>query len=482
MGNAYQQSLMKLVFFAFILSTTTIFAQHESVKLIIPELTPVAVTSRTYQPELRITYVTLANGIRLALRPMVGRENARIDSAVYIRAESLNRKNQYRGSDNANARLGGYLIQSSGVANLPSTQFKQFLNEHKTYFEATASNVSQGISLQTFPKHLEAAFQVIYAYYTQPRSDSLTIHVALQQLISRYTTSRPDNSLESITSDSLRLLLAPKGSYLTATDVMTVEPKRAIQLVKERLLNAQDFSFTIVGAFTIDEILPLLQTYLGNLPTTKKNKGVKLEDDGSFPNPRLKKTIYLPNVPSAVVSKVFLITYKQVQAKHNNLNDVYISILNKRIHEQLRKVVQKNERISVYKQPGEILNMTSFNKRKVGVQVKIECAPERIETLSQLVRAEMELLAKEPFPETELASLKQGGQRNRDYQFYSSLAWSYQLWGSSFRPDWPIRAGGERERRLENITPEIIQETALRFATTKDIMEITFLPSANHKP
>ena len=455
-----------------------VLAQTDVTQLISPELKEVAIVNHIHQPELNITYLTLANGVRIALRLMVGKEGSFVDSSVYIRAESLNRQGQYTGHDNVNAQIGGYLMRYAGVANLNHQQFNQFLKEHKTHFESNGSHLSVGIDLKTDPSHVKAALQAIYAFYTKPRSDRSVIRFALDELIKRYQQQQPDTSLESITSDSLRQVLSRKGSYLNAASLQKANPRRAVNLAKERFASAQDFVFTIVGPCSPEEIIPLLQRYLGNLPTSKTSNRPKVDDDGSFPDPQLKRTIYLPNASTAVIERVFLTTYAQVEAGQNNLDQAYVSYLSSRIKQQLAKTPHPEERVLVLKQPGEILNMTSFKNRKVGVLVKLYCLPERIDTLSGLIRSEMDRLAREPVAETELASFRQRGKKNNSYMQTSSYTWSLLMWGSSFRPEWPIRAAGERERLLENITAESLQRTAQRYAATKDIIELTFLPAS----
>jgi hypothetical protein len=457
-------------------SSVIVVGQSDSVRLSIPKLKKIPVASQTYHPESNISYLTLANGVRIALRPMVGREGSHIDSSIYIRAESVNRKGQYAGSDKINVRIGGYLIRYAGVANLDHEAFDHFLKEHKTYFESNGSQLSLGISLQTYPNHLNEAFQAIYAFYTEPRSDYKATRFALDELIKRYR-QRPDTSLESITSDSLRLVLARKGSYLEATDLEKAVPKRAVRLYKKRLSNAQDFIFTIVGAYSLEQIIPLIQLYLGNLPTSKVSNR-PTDDDGSFPDPRLKRTIYLPNISTAVINQVFLTNYEQVEEGQNNLDEAYTSVLSSRIKKKLDNVKHRDERVLVLKQPGEILNMTRSKNRQVGVLVKLYCSPARVDSLVALVRSEMEILSKEPVSEGEMDSFKQRGKKNNDYFQTSSYMWSLVMWGSSFGSDWPMKISADREQLLKKITPEALQQTARRYASTKDIIELIFLPTS----
>ena len=46
-------------------------------------------------------------------------------------------------------------------------------------------------------------------------------------------------------------------------------PNRMLAFYQQRFANAADFTFFFVGAFKVDEITPLLATYLGSLPSTR---------------------------------------------------------------------------------------------------------------------------------------------------------------------------------------------------------------------
>ena len=55
---------------------------------------------------------------------------------------------------------------------------------------------------------------------------------------------------------------------LTPERVATLDREKMIAFYKQRFANAADFSFFMVGAFKVDEALPLLARYVGSLPST----------------------------------------------------------------------------------------------------------------------------------------------------------------------------------------------------------------------
>ena len=57
--------------------------------------------------------------------------------------------------------------------------------------------------------------------------------------------------------------------------VEQIELDRAYEIYKERFADASDFTFTFVGNFDPKQIKPLLEQYLGGLPSTDRNESPK---------------------------------------------------------------------------------------------------------------------------------------------------------------------------------------------------------------
>ncbi|WP_420148135.1 insulinase family protein [Spirosoma sp.] len=472
--------LVSLTATLFLFSTCTL-AQSDSIRLDVSTLKGSVVQSRFYQAEFGITYLTLSNGIKIALKPIAGEKDNTGDSAIYIKAESLNQKKQYTRIDNVSARIAGHLIRNTGVANLNREQLNQFLKKNNTHFEATGSSVSQGINMRTYNRHVEAALQLVYTFYTQPLLDSSALRRALDELIRIYQQPQSDVSLNHILSDSLRKVLYRDDYELTANDLLRVNPVHAFQLFKERFANNVDVTFTVVGTYSLDAMIPLLEKYIGSLPTTKRRYRQKEEDEGSFPNPRLQKVIYLSNLTEAVVDLVFIGKFRQVDADHTALINAYVNLLKKRLNRQVGRTALANEQFLVAKQSGGLLNGTRNRNRRTGVHIQIHCSPARISAVTDLVRTEMSRLFHQPIPEADLAEFKQITQKNNAIFLNNSYSWNLLLWSSSFRPDWPVKVYNSVAQRLEYINPGALQKIARCYARTKDIITLTFLPVPPNK-
>lgn len=65
------------------------------------------------------------------------------------------------------------------------------------------------------------------------------------------------------------------GGIPKPEDLDKVNLDRSIQIYKERFANAGDFTFFFVGSFNEDSIKPLIEKYIGSLPSVPKKKHIK---------------------------------------------------------------------------------------------------------------------------------------------------------------------------------------------------------------
>ena len=467
---------MRLLLFWFLPALA--FAQPDSDTLRLPKLTPVGIAKRQFQAEFGITYVTLANGLQVALRPVAANTTNPADSSVYIKLERLHRPTAYSGRDVTTLRIASYLVRMSGVANLDPGQLETYLKNRRIYVSPTGNRFSTGFDLQTGKSQLEAAFQVLHAFVTQPSADTSAYRAALRKLIAGYrrpATIRParEPSLEEIVSDTLHRVLNCPGDRLTAEDFTGLSPARAYALFREAFGNANQIRCTITGNFELESVIRLLQQYPGNWPSTAKKTRLQLRDDCSFPVSRVQKVIYLPKVTSAVVSEVYLTTYRTVAPGETNLVDVFARILRNRLGEHLKQDGLSG-RVLVTKESGGLVNGVSQQNRRVGVLVKVTCQPDQVSGVKAAIDSEMKRLLQEPITDSEAEPYKVRAAQNEAYASRSGYVWNLLLWTSIYAGDWPIQSNaGAKAATAENL-----QNTARRFATTNDVISVTFLPES----
>ncbi len=242
-------------------------------------LAPVAITSEWVIPELGVTDITLANGIRVLLKPTDFKDDEIVISATSPGGNSLVSDEDY---PEASAIEG--VINESGVGNFDQTQLEKLLSNRLASAWPYIGELDEGFSGYASPRDIETAFQLIYLYATQPRTDPAAIEVMRTQM--KNDLKNRDLVPETALYDALTEIFCGKGvrcDDLTAEQIDQLDMTRGLEIYKDRFADMSDFTFTIVGAFDEAEMKDLAQRYLGNLPAGDRGETWR---DVSPPLPR----------------------------------------------------------------------------------------------------------------------------------------------------------------------------------------------------
>lgn len=449
------------------------YPQVDPSKLPVVKSGPAAITKRYFQAEYGVTYLTLANGLQVALRPTTGHSAYPADTAVYVKVERLHRPASYTNADLTALRVGGHLVRKAGIANLNGKELDQYLKANSIYLVGTGSRFSTGVDLQMGRSQLEAGFHMLHAFFTQPSSDTAAYRLALTELIATYRRPDATPSAEMAISDSIHRVLYCPGDRLTVDDLLAVNPARVYGLVKQAYGDASRFRCTLAGNFDLETVIGWLQQYMGNLPSAARKSPPRVVDDCSFPIRRLQKVVYIPQATTAVVSQLFLVTYKTVNPGNTKLIEALSSMLRKRLQERLLPS-QPGSRVLVTKESGGIVNGTSRQNRRVGIRVTIDCKPTAVDSVKTLIRTELNSLAEEEIAQSELAALKNANSQRNPSLNENGYAWNLMLWSSIFADKWPIQSN----TGALPVSPATLRQTARSVATTSDVISLTFLPDS----
>lgn len=122
---------------------------------------------------------------------------------------------------------------------------------------------------------IEKYLQLVYLYFTSTRKDSLAFSEWQIQTRKRYfmesSPVNPRADLKNAIADFLDVSAFKSPTYLMSTEQFhkkqNVKLEKAMKCYQGIFGNAFDFTFVVKGAYTKEEILPLFQKYLGNLPS-----------------------------------------------------------------------------------------------------------------------------------------------------------------------------------------------------------------------
>ena len=168
--------------------------------------------------------------------------------------------------------LAASLVSLGGVGGLKPPEIGKILAGRLVGVGAFIDLSTQGVRGSSRPQDLETALQMLYLTFTQPNADPQAMDLLKRQL-SALVANRNQNP-QSVFGDRLRALNTG-NSYLVRpfTTELGERPETGrddARLRRARFANAADFAFLIVGTFDQAAITPLIEQYIGALPSTGK--------------------------------------------------------------------------------------------------------------------------------------------------------------------------------------------------------------------
>ena len=271
-------------------------------KLMEHEPNPGSIISENYEPETGITTMTLRNGATVRLKPTTFKNNE-----VLFNAFSQGGSWSYGDTADVNVRLMDQVVEECALGGHTINQLNRLLSGKQLGLSFVLNDANEQLSGGCQSNDLETLFQLCYLYFTDVTLDN----EAFQSLKTRVRSqlSQAKYNPKMIYSDSIgSTIYCGNPMYLSIPpeQVDLLDGERVLQLYRQRVANAGDFTFSIVGAFDIDEVRPLIKRYLASLP-----------DNGI----RESYRSYHPTMATGMVDNFFQV------AMRNPKSSIYVSIM-----------------------------------------------------------------------------------------------------------------------------------------------------------
>jgi zinc protease len=332
---------------------------------------PVAgkIQSEEQNKELNITTITLSNGVKVLLKPTDFKNDQVIFNSFAAGGTSV-----YSDADYQSAANAAGIVAGGGVGNYNTGELSKYLEGKQLSVRPYIAERFQGVSGGSTPKDLETAMQLIYAYFTEPRKDT----AIFKGLIARSKASLANraNDPGSVFSDTVSAVMGSYNIRRTGPTLQKIEeinPDKAYQVYKERFADASNFTFTFVGSIDTNAIKPLLEKYLGSLPSTNSHEMAR--DLGIHsPSGKIEKTVYKGSEPQSSVLLVFSGKYDYSVA-----NNVKLDALKEALEIRLLQRLREDES-GVYS-PGVSEQTSKFPQQRYSFVVRFGCAPQNVDKL-----------------------------------------------------------------------------------------------------
>jgi Predicted Zn-dependent peptidases len=426
---------------------------------------PVAgkIVSSTKDAKLGITTVTLSNGIKVIIKPTDFKNNEILFNGFSFGGTSLYSDSDYQSATAAN------IIPSYGAGNYNSTELNKYLANKQIDVQISVGERTQNISGTTVNRDLETALQLMYAFVTEPRKDSLMF----QSMIARSKAALANRTLDpnSVFQDTMSAVL---GSYNFRRTGPSIEKINQIDLdktfaiYKERFENMRGFTFVFTGSIDTMRFLPLIEKYIGGLPASENEEQAR-DLNINIPVGNFEKVVYKGAEPKATVNLIFSGAFN-----YNFVNRLQMDALKEVL--QIRLIERLREDESGVYSPNVSITTSKLPQSRFSLMISFGCAPENVNWLTSSVLDEIEKLKISGPNSINLNKFKAESQRDLELALETNSFWLSYL-TEQLQIQENLNQVYDYVQQLDRITSANIKDLADKYMTNKNYIRFILLPT-----
>ncbi|MPZ17697.1 MAG: hypothetical protein GEV06_07285 [Luteitalea sp.] len=427
--------------------------------------TPSRVSSRREISDVGVTVVRFANGVEAWLKPTTFKNDQILFTLRALGGVSLASR-----PDFIEASLSPAYVRASGVGGLKAVDLQKLLAGKLAGASPFATMSTHGISGRATPADLETSLQLLHQAFTAPGDDPEAFAVMKRQMGA--AAANRGRSPGQVFGERLTQLNTSNhwtSEPLTAERVAALDRQKMTASYRELFANAADFTLFMVGAFKIDEAVPLLAQYVGSLPS-KGKPASQFRDVGiRFPSSVDRATVEMGREPKGDVVISFFADPPPDPVEQEN-TAAATTVLNIALRDMLREELGQTYTVSV----GLLQRLP---QRGGGhIQVSFGAAPENIGSMTEHVLQEIKRLQQEGPSADLIGRAKESTRRRHETALQQNDYWVSRLQAvQMFRRD-PSEILS-RGARIDAITPQTVQEAFRRYFSLDRYTVATLVPA-----
>ncbi len=405
----------------------------------------------------------LSNGVKVVLKPTRFKQDE-----VVFRATSPGGTSLASDQDYVPAMTAAQVVGAGGLGKYDIIQLRNILSGKAVSVSPFIDDTEEGVAGGASPRDLETMFQLIYLNFTQPRTDPAVFGVLTTQMKAMLADQQA--SPEWAFSQMLRTTLTQnhmRARSMTPDMVSQMDLQKSFAFYKERFADASDFTFVFAGAFDIRAIQPLVERYLGSLPSLHRNETWK--NVGITP-PRgvVEKVVRKGIEPKSQAAIVFTGSF-QYDTPHEVALDALGLILEQRLRENLRESMGGTYGVDVN------ADGTKIPDQRYNISINFGCDPTRTEDLVKAAFREIEALKAKGPTQEELNDARQALMRQHDSDLAQNNRLVAQL-SDAYENGEDISEFFNLPAQYDRLTASVVQELARRWLDTANYVRVTLYP------
>lgn len=409
------------------------------------------------------TIWTLSNGMKVVLKKTPYREDQIMMSGSALGGLSLFDDSEWLDMKYLNSVTG-----IGGVGNFSSTALTKALAGKNAYVSPYISDYNVSLNGSSSVNDFETMLQLAYLNMTAPRKDAEAFAAAIER--ERNSLKNRDSNPSAVFSDSVNKTLYGRDNLrmrrTELEDLGNVDYDRVLEMYKESFANPGAFVFSFVGNVDEEAVKPLVEKYLGALPSGSKDVTYKPIDKnirkGDIKNNFTQKM----ETPKASVTILFsgnVDRDSETIYKSNVLNQLLQLIYFRTIRGDEGGAYGVGAYMDVYRIPAG----------KATLRVSYTTNPERVDDMNKIVYRELQnLVDNGPLDEEYQKAIEAVIKERTDWQqhngFWNAVLDDYYTYGEDENTDYV--------ERTKAVTKEDVSALVKELLSQNNTIEVVMIP------
>lgn len=417
----------------------------------------------------------LDNGIKVVLKsykPSVGKDQNRI----MLHGFSPKGASCFPKEDYFSAINSPHIVRNSGVGRMDKFELSRFL-VNTSFWQGVFPYIDYyetGIKGNAKIEDLENMLQLVYLYLTKPRKDQASFQDWRKNEFFSYLNPSYNVIVRDF-GEGIGEVLGDRSNNPGGTKgiegVELTDVDKTYEIYQQLFGNPEDFTFVITGNFSIDNALPLIQKYLGNLPNIPVHKScipIALSEK-RLPKGPLYKRIKTPDSFRMVSTEYSMRFVIKAEDRYDWKEQIKAEALGVYMTRKIKKL-RFEDGAALYKMVAghnfsDYLGWYKF-------YISLDCIPEELGWLRQeckkiITEMKSKPLNKDIIEEISKSVLYPKYGTDRAEQNGQMIEKLYR----TYRYDVPWLEASETENYIHSLTMKDIQKTAKKYFKDENLFE-----------
>jgi zinc protease len=414
--------------------------------------------------KIGVQKITLSNGVTVMLKKTDFQNDQILFKGFAEGGASL-----YSDADYQSAINAANIVAAGGAGNYNAQQLTKLIQGRQVQISPFVNDTYQGFSGGTSKEELSTTLELLHAYFTEPRKDEDAFNLLIGR--SKEHLSNKGNGPAQAFMDTVTSVL---GNYhvrkqpQSMSTITAVKLDRAFEIYKERFADAAGFTFFFVGNLDLESIKPLLEKYLGSLPS--KGLKEKARDLGiNIPAGRISKTVYKGTAQKSSVLLAYSGTFDYSfdnTVQMNAIADALKISLTQRLRDQEAGTYTPNVQMT----------LTKYLKNRFALIITFDCATQNVDKLITSAQ-------------DELQKIRTSGPSAENLQKYKAARRAVLQNGSTNNGFWldylvsqemnkePLTQFFDYDTALNHTTVGSVQKAASTYIQDKNYVKLVLMPA-----